>query len=182
MAGCWRCVAPSREQAGAGIPVSGFGNCLSPVSLGSGRPRIKRRLRSGIRSLPCRFLPSLHAKALFPSSGFFIKPIQVTLKPGRAEITPEQQMKGRVLDAESKPVSGAVVSIRGVSRGQSTRFGGNEDIDQVAVTDDDGMFVINGESPLFRPCASHRVAGLPFAKGEGWKDGDHADVADHQFL
>lgn len=77
-----------------------------------------------------------------------IKPIEVTLKPGRAEVSQDQQMKGRVLDAEGKPVSGAVVSIRGVSRGQSTRFGGNEDIDQVAVTDNDGLLVINGETPF----------------------------------
>src|SRR6266516_479242 len=37
-----------------------------------------------------------------------------------------------------------------------------------------------GRPILFRPCASHRDAGLPFAKGQGWKDGDHPDVADHQ--
>src|SRR6185436_9565490 len=49
-----------------------------------------------------------------------VKPIEVTLKPGRTEVSPDQQVKGRVLDPESKAVPGAVVSIRGVSRGQST--------------------------------------------------------------
>ncbi len=92
-----------------------------------------------------------------------LKPLEVTLKPGRAEVSPSQQVKGRVLDPESKPVAGAVVSIRGVSRGQSTRFGGNEDIDQVAVTDDDGMFVINGETPF--DAVGVEVEGRAFAKG-----------------
>src|SRR6266487_160691 len=76
-----------------------------------------------------------------------LKPLEVTLKPGRAEVSPSQQVKGRVLDPEGKPVAGAVVSIRGVSRGQSTRFGGNEDIDQVAVTDDDGGFFLANLPP-----------------------------------
>src|SRR5207247_1475005 len=92
-----------------------------------------------------------------------LKPLEVTLKPARAEVSPSQQVKGRVLDPESKPVAGAVVSIRGVSRGQSTRFGGNEDIDQVAVTDDDGMFVINGETPF--DAMGVEVEARAFAKG-----------------
>ena len=92
-----------------------------------------------------------------------LKPLEVTLKPGRAEVSPSQQVKGRVLDPESKPVAGAVVSIRGVSRGQSTRFGGNEDIDQVAVTADDGMFVLNGETPF--DAVGIEVEARAFAKG-----------------
>ena len=74
------------------------------------------------------------------------KPIAVTLKPNRGEESPDRQVKGRVVDADGKPIPGAVVGIRGVSRGQSTRFGGNDDIDQVAVTNDEGLFLINGKT------------------------------------
>ena len=92
-----------------------------------------------------------------------LKPLEVTLKPGRAEVTPSHQVKGRVLNSESQPVSGAVVSLRGVSRGQSTRFGGNDDLDQVAVTDDAGLFVLNGETPF--DAVGVEVEARGFAKG-----------------
>src|ERR1043166_9988721 len=74
-----------------------------------------------------------------------VKPIEVTLKPGKEGVTPDRQVKGRVV-ADGKPVPGAVISIRGVSRGEGTRFGGNDDLDQVAVSDEEGMFVINGQN------------------------------------
>lgn len=75
-----------------------------------------------------------------------LKPIEVSLKPSKQGLSPDQQVKGRVIGWDNQPVAGAVVSIRGVTRGQSTRFGGNDDIEPVAVTDDDGRFLISGES------------------------------------
>src|SRR5690348_134830 len=54
-----------------------------------------------------------------------VKPLEVALKPTKEGLKPEQQMKGRVIDPQGNPISGAVVNIRGVSRGESTRFGGN---------------------------------------------------------
>ncbi len=92
-----------------------------------------------------------------------LEPIKVTLKPARAEISPDQQVRGRVVDKDNEPIAGAVVSIRGVTRGQSTRFGGNEDLDQVAVTDEDGRFVINGETPF--DAVGVEVEARAFAKG-----------------
>jgi peroxiredoxin len=92
-----------------------------------------------------------------------LKPIEVTLKVSKADINPAQQLKGRVVDTDGKPLSGAVVSIRGVSRGDSTRFGGNDDIDQVAVTDGDGKFLINGETPF--DAAGVEVEARACAKG-----------------
>src|SRR6185369_1016256 len=74
-----------------------------------------------------------------------VKPLEVALKPAKEGLKPEQQMKWRVIDPQGKPISGAVVNIRGVSRGESTRFGGNEDLDQIAVSDDEGTLVINGQ-------------------------------------
>ena len=92
-----------------------------------------------------------------------VKPIEVTLKPAKSGLSPEQQVKGRILDPDGKPISGAVVSIRGVSRGESTRFGANEDIDQVAVTDDEGAFLINGETSF--DAVGVEVEARAYAKG-----------------
>lgn len=91
------------------------------------------------------------------------EPIEVTLQPARTEISLDQQVQGRVVDKDNEPITGAVVSIRGVTRGQGTRFGGNEDMDQVAVTDDDGRFVINGETPF--DAVGVEVEARTFAKG-----------------
>jgi peroxiredoxin/protocatechuate 3,4-dioxygenase beta subunit len=74
------------------------------------------------------------------------KPLEVALKPAREGLKADQQMKGRVLDADGEPISGTVVNIRGVSRGESTRFGANEDVDQIAVSDEHGLFTINGQN------------------------------------
>ncbi|HAB15427.1 MAG TPA: hypothetical protein DCE44_03145, partial [Verrucomicrobiales bacterium] len=74
------------------------------------------------------------------------RPVEVTLAPGKTDVSPDLQVKGRVVDSERKPVSGAVISIREVKRGESTQYGGNEDIDRVAVSDDEGLFVVNGEN------------------------------------
>ena len=56
-------------------------------------------------------------------------PIEAKLKSVSANDSPDRQMRGRVVDFAGKPIAGAVVEIRGVSRGTSTRFGGNDDVD-----------------------------------------------------
>jgi len=71
------------------------------------------------------------------------KPIVVTLKPTSSGRDPNERLRGQVVDSDGKPVPGAVVSIRGVTRAQGTQFGGNEDVDPVAVTDSAGKFSIN---------------------------------------
>jgi peroxiredoxin/uncharacterized GH25 family protein len=91
------------------------------------------------------------------------KPIEVSLKPISGGDTPEKRAHGIVLDDEGKPISGAVVSIRGVSRGNSTRFGGNKEVDPVAVTDDAGEFAINSTEPFEAVGVDVEAAG--FAKG-----------------
>ncbi|HYV28049.1 MAG TPA: redoxin domain-containing protein [Candidatus Eisenbacteria bacterium] len=92
-----------------------------------------------------------------------VKPLEVALKPAKEGLKPEQQMKGRVIDPQGKPISGAVVNIRGVSRGESTRFGGNEDLDQIAVSDDEGTFVINGQDSF--DAVGVEVEAPGYAKG-----------------
>ncbi len=91
------------------------------------------------------------------------RPISVTLKPQTGGETPQQRLAGRVVAADGKPVAGAVVNIRGVTRSQSTRYGGNKDIDPLAVTDDDGQFVINGQTAF--DAAGVDVVARSFAKG-----------------
>ena len=76
------------------------------------------------------------------------KALSVKLKQASLGDTPDTRVTGRVVNDEGKPVSGAVINIRGVTRGQSTRFGGNPDIDPVAVSDDSGRFVIRGTEPF----------------------------------
>jgi peroxiredoxin/protocatechuate 3,4-dioxygenase beta subunit len=76
------------------------------------------------------------------------KALSIKLKLASLGDTPDARVTGRVVNPEGKPVSGAVVNIRGVTRGESTRFGGNPDIDPVAVTDDAGKFVIRGTEPF----------------------------------
>jgi peroxiredoxin/protocatechuate 3,4-dioxygenase beta subunit len=92
-----------------------------------------------------------------------VKAIEVALKPAKQGLQPNQQMKGRVVDSEHKPILGAVVSIRGVVRGEGTRYGANEDIDQVAVSDDDGQFAINGEKSF--DAVGVEVEARGYAKG-----------------
>jgi peroxiredoxin/uncharacterized GH25 family protein len=117
--------------------------------------------------------PSLIFRVLVVAKGFqpeFVakvdpaeKPIEVALKPISGGETPNKRMRGVVLDGDGKPVSGAVVSIRGVSRGTSTRFGGNKEVDPVAVSDDAGEFTINSAEPFDAVGVDVEAAG--FAKG-----------------
>jgi beta-lactamase regulating signal transducer with metallopeptidase domain/uncharacterized GH25 family protein len=92
-----------------------------------------------------------------------VKPIDVTLQPVRQGIGPDRQIRGRVADARGKPVADAVVNIRGVTRASGTQFGGNKDVDQLAVTDDDGKFVINAEDKF--DAIGVDVEAHGFAKG-----------------
>lgn len=91
------------------------------------------------------------------------KPIKVTLKPRLGGETPDKRLAGRVLDPDGKPVGGAVVNIRGVTRGESTQFGGNKDIDPLAVTDERGEFVINGQTTF--EAVGVDIVARGFAKG-----------------
>src|SRR5262249_5975542 len=50
------------------------------------------------------------------------RPIAVTLKPQSDGTAPNQRLAGRVIDSDGAPVAGAVINIRGVTRGQGTRF------------------------------------------------------------
>jgi peroxiredoxin len=91
------------------------------------------------------------------------KALVVTLKTKQGGDTPDQRLQGRVIDPDGKPVSGAVINIRGVTRARGTQFGGNTNIDPVAVSDSSGAFVINGREPF--EAAGVDVEARGFAKG-----------------
>lgn len=59
-----------------------------------------------------------------------------------------REVLGRVLDMNSKPVPGAIVSVRAVTRETGTRYGTNDDVDPTAVTDAKGVFAIHGRNPF----------------------------------
>lgn len=91
------------------------------------------------------------------------KRLTVTLKPKLGGETADKRLKGRVVDSEGKPVSGAVISIRGVTRARGTQFGGNTSIDPVAVSDGSGHFVIHGQEQFDAAGVDVEARGL--AKG-----------------
>jgi hypothetical protein len=65
-----------------------------------------------------------------------------------AGVEPGRIIRGRLIQPDGGPTVGAVVEVNGVRRGDSTRFGGNDDVDPVAVTDGKGEFVILSKEPV----------------------------------
>jgi protocatechuate 3,4-dioxygenase beta subunit len=104
-----------------------------------------------------------HAPKFMPDVDPEEDPIEVYLQPSLGEGEPRAKVRGRVLDGEGKPVSGAVITTRGVTRNQSTRFGGNRDVDAQVVSDDDGLFEIRGETEF--DAVGVEVEGRGLAKG-----------------
>ena len=93
-----------------------------------------------------------------PASGA----LDVKLQEVSGGDTPDKQLRGRVLDSKDKPISGAVISIRGVTTDERTSFGGNTNVDPVAVTDNHGNFVIRSTRPF--DAAGIDVEAASFAK------------------
>lgn len=117
--------------------------------------------------------PNLRFKILIVASGWqpqfvskvdpALKPLTVTLQPQAGGETPDKKLQGRVVDADGKAVADAVISLRGVTRGNGTQFGGNNDVDPVAVSDTNGNFVITSHNPF--DAAGVDVEARGFAKG-----------------
>lgn len=89
--------------------------------------------------------------------------LQVALKPVSPGNSPQERLRGHVVDGNGKAVAGAVISIRGVTRDSGTQFGGNDDVDPVAVADDHGDFVLNARKPMEAAGVDVEARGL--AKG-----------------
>ncbi len=73
--------------------------------------------------------------------------LSVALKSMPQESRPEHMIKGRVLDDQGKPLAGAVVSPRGAKTEKSRWWGATPGVDEAAVTDAEGRFVILSKEP-----------------------------------
>jgi hypothetical protein len=86
------------------------------------------------------------------------------------EVPLENQTYGKIINESGKPVSGATIEVSGVKKGTSTRYGGTSStIDSMAVTDDNGEFVINGSEPF--DSVTVTIDGPRVAKRRVWLDG-----------
>jgi hypothetical protein len=69
---------------------------------------------------------------------------EITLKERSDEILKtETRIAVMVMDEKGRPVVGAVISLEGVQRGMSTRWGGTDEfVDPVGIADDNGRFLL----------------------------------------
>ena len=79
-----------------------------------------------------------------------------------AAVPRDRLIRGRVSMPNGRPAVGAVLEVKGVRRGNSTRFGGNPDVDPVAVTDANGEFALVTEEVVSEVLA--KVDGVGFAR------------------
>lgn len=91
------------------------------------------------------------------------KSLSITLKRQPDGETADKKLRGIILGSDGKPLAGAVVNLRGVTRGTGTQFGGNDDVDQVAVSGADGKFLITSRKPFDAAGVDVEARGL--AKG-----------------
>lgn len=71
------------------------------------------------------------------------KRIEVALAPRLIQdVTPQQTVRGRIIDPSGAPIFGAVVEANGADFGQTRQFGALRDTDPLAVTDEAGEFVL----------------------------------------
>lgn len=86
-----------------------------------------------------------HKAQFVPRTDPLKGPVEVRIEP-RAETFPKNQaLRGRALDPEGKPISRAVVNFEFFG-GQDANCGGQCDgVDLVAVTDEEGKFIIGAE-------------------------------------
>ena len=76
--------------------------------------------------------------------------VEVALQPRKnADAPPGQTVRGRVVDPQGAPILGAVVDVSGVALdGGRQHFGGLQDIDPLAVTDENGDFILTSGTPI----------------------------------
>ena len=76
-------------------------------------------------------------------------PLEIILPPAFPGETSDRRIRGRVLAPDGEPVSGAALRIRGITRDGGRSWGGYySGFDNLAVSDDDGSFVINAIEPF----------------------------------
>jgi beta-lactamase regulating signal transducer with metallopeptidase domain/uncharacterized GH25 family protein len=77
-------------------------------------------------------------------------PVKVELEPIQAaDASPDRSLRGRVLDVKGNPIAGAVVEMVGTeTRDGGGSWGALPGIDPLAVTDDNGEFLITSKKPF----------------------------------
>jgi len=67
----------------------------------------------------------------------------------RGDITPDRSVRGRVVDAKGEPVIGAAVYAHGIRQsGGRGQWGSLPGVDPLAITDEDGTFLITSREPF----------------------------------
>jgi hypothetical protein len=85
--------------------------------------------------------PSHKAQMLEDVPATTSQPIQCKLKAQPTGIDKDAMVSGRVLDDDGKPLAGALLRIFGEQSGNTHRFGGIANVDEAAVSADDGSFL-----------------------------------------
>jgi beta-lactamase regulating signal transducer with metallopeptidase domain len=77
-------------------------------------------------------------------------PMKIGLAPlADADAAPDRSLRGRVVNSEGHPIQGAVVDMVGIeTKSGGGRYGALEGIDPLAVTDENGEFLITSQKPF----------------------------------
>lgn len=73
--------------------------------------------------------------------------LEVTLEPMAADLPVDRQLRGKVVDENGKPLSGAIVWPTGAKTAEKRWWGRLPGVDEATVTDAEGRFVITSEEP-----------------------------------
>lgn len=101
-------------------------------------------------------------------------PLEMSLEKMKdAPPGPKHRVYGRIIDPQGRPVLGARIEQNGVTRGQSTRWGGSNGFDPLAISDENGEFLLRATEPYdsiileisARGLATTNIAALTGEKG-----------------
>ena len=100
--------------------------------------------------------PSVQSKIL-PEAG----PLNIKLRlRDSSKLPPGQQVAGRIIGPDGKPVAGAAIDVEGVEQRDLTRWGGNDVTDGMTVSDDNGEFHLAGRKEFTAVQALVNAPGL----------------------
>lgn len=99
-------------------------------------------------------------------------PLNVSLEAvDTADAPPDSVLHGRVLDERKNPVPGALIRMQEVTRNNNWLFLADR-IDQFSVSDDDGYFVVHGQTPFTDAGGAIEAPGFATGLFEHWTTGD----------
>jgi hypothetical protein len=99
-------------------------------------------------------------------------PLNATLEANDlSAAAPGTVLHGRVLDGRGKPLPGALISMREVTRSNTWYFSAY-DIDGYSISDNAGNFVVHGRTPFADAGGTAQAAGFATGFFENWISGD----------